>query len=78
MWWWTSVLDALPETNGRYLVASIAHSKPFIANFSTNLSDLDPKRWHTSHPGWWNTDDEAIFEYYYITHWAPLPELPYK
>ena len=61
MWDWTSVKDALPETNGRYLVASIAHSKP----------------WHTIRPGWWNTDDEAIFEYYHVTHWMPLPNLPY-
>ena len=78
MWSWTDVKDCLPKENGRYIVVSKTNQKPFMANFALNLSQVDPNRWQTHRPGFWNTDDVAIFSYPDILYWMPMPDLPSK
>ena len=74
---WTFVKDALPEKPGRYLVIGRRYPNyPFIANFATSLSEVDAHAFTTIRPGFWGTDDAAIFAYHTILAWMPLPKVP--
>lgn len=75
---WISVQDALPELEGRYIVASPTHRRSFIAHYTNNLKAISNHLSDVPKPGWWNSDDEAVWAYRDITHWTKMPELPYK
>lgn len=74
---WNSTKDRLPEKNGRYLIATRRTCEPIVAHFAAHLDELDPRTFETHRPGWWLDDDEAIWEVRGVTHWMPLPDLPY-
>lgn len=73
---WISTAKALPEAKGRYLVVAFSIPRVFMANFSPQLRDIDPRYGECTVPGWWNEDDEAVWTYPDITYWMPLPPMP--
>lgn len=75
---WISVQDAMPELEGRYIVASPTHRHSFIAHYTNNLKAISNHLAENPKPGWWNSDDEAVWAYRDITHWQKMPEPPYK
>jgi len=79
---WISVKDSLPEQDGRYLIVNKVYDKMTIevTEFTTNLYSIDDYTFHDdARPGWYAFDPEVgYFERHHITHWMPLPELPYN
>ena len=80
---WTSVKDKLPESNGKYLVAtSLFGMIPCVKIdcFSNKLRDVldfmyeDDSKYDIA--GWYNSNSEGSWIESNVLYWMPLPEPP--